>query len=53
MVSILVIYSVALLVVTILFISEYLVREDVVISQVFKYVEPKNFIKNYKIYFKR
>lgn len=52
-ISILIIYFLALAVIGVLFISDYLVREDVVISQALSYCEPKSFIKNYKIYFKR
>ena len=52
-ISVLVIYSLALLVVGILFVSEYVVREDVVVAEVNRYVEPKSFINSYKIYFRR
>lgn len=52
-ISVLVIYSLALLVVGILFVSEYVVREDVVVAEVNQYVEPKSFINSYKVYFRR
>jgi len=53
MASVLAIYILGMLVVTILLISEYFVREDVVISKVCNYYEPKNNFKNMRIYFKR
>jgi polyferredoxin len=52
MASILAIYVLGMLVVTILLISEYFVREDVVISRVCNYYEPKNNFKNMRIHFK-
>jgi len=53
MASVLAIYILGMLVVTILLISEYFVREDVVISKVCNYYEPKNNFKHMRIYFKR
>lgn len=42
-----------LLVIMVLFISEYVVRQEVVIAEVNNYKEPPAFVKNFKIYFKR
>ena len=53
MASVLAIYALGMLVVTVLLISEYFVREDVVISRVCNYFEPKNNPRNMRIYFKR
>jgi hypothetical protein len=51
-VSVLVIFGLALLVVGVLFVSEYLVREEVVISRVLNFEELKQ-ARNYKIYFRK
>lgn len=48
-----VIYFVGLLVVAILFISEYVVRSEILITGVINFKEIKNLAKNYKIYFRR
>ena len=49
---ILVIYSLAMMIVTILFMSEYMVKEEVVITRVLNYFEPTR-PKNLRIHFRR
>lgn len=52
-ITILVIYFIVLVVVAILFVSEYVVRQELAVSDVTAYKEPSHFLKNYKIYFKK
>jgi hypothetical protein len=42
-----------LIVIIVLFISEYVVRQEVLIAEVNNYKESPTFVKNFKIYFKR
>ena len=51
-ISTIAVYFLAMIVITILFISEYLVREDVIITKVMNYSESK-VVKNMRIYFKK
>ena len=53
LVSIIVLFSLAMVVVMVLFLSEYVVRQDVVIDRVLNYQQPKSFLKNYRVYFKQ
>ena len=52
-VTLLVVYFIVLVVVAILFVSEYVVRQELAVSEVTAYKEPSPFLKNYKIYFKK
>ena len=55
-IGVIVIGFIVLVVVGILFISEHMVREEIVVTDVFKYRESLGYsgmVKNYRIYFKR
>lgn len=52
-VCVILLWIVVLVVVGILFISEYVVRQETIIADVGDYLQPPTFLKNFKIYFRR
>jgi hypothetical protein len=52
-VCVIMLWIVVMVVVGILFISEYVVRQEAIIADVGDYLQPASFLKNFKIYFRR